>query len=233
VKSFSTKDLAGEFVITGVPDRRENIFTLQGTDGRQTVKKEVKISPPWLVAAGVVQPFWSQMKFDPAKARTPVDDAIVAGGDFTGPIEVTPGHKLAWQRYFPSVNFTGLDAPGSVDFAAVTHAQNFEAGYSARWVYSPRERPVRVLLGTQTFAGPLYLTVFLNGRELYRGHLTAEPQKRKEVHARLRQGWNPLVCKANHCTWQWQYAVDLAPVGDDSLDELRYSTVPQRADVAR
>lgn len=223
----------GEFVVTGVPEHRQNLLTLQGTDGQQTATREVKISAPWLVAAGLVQPFWPQLKFDPAKARTPVDEAIEKGGDFTAPIDITgtikatPGQKLAWQRYFPSVNFTGLDAPGSVDFAAITHARNFEAGYRARWVYSPRERPVRVALGTQTFAGDLHLTVFLNGQEQYRGQLTAEPKKRKEVDARLRQGWNVLVCKANHCTWQWQYAVDLVGVGDDSLDELRYSTVPQ------
>jgi hypothetical protein len=173
------------------------------------------------------------LKFDPAKARTPVDEAIERGNDFTGPIEVTPGRKLAWQRCFPSVNFSGLDAPGSVDFAAITHARNFEAGYSTRWVYSPRERPVRIVLGTQAFAGELYLTLYLNGQEHYRGQLTAEPKKRKEVDARLRQGWNVLACKANHCTWQWQYAVDLLPVENDSLDELRYSTVPQRGPAAQ
>jgi lysophospholipase L1-like esterase len=217
----------GEFTVTGVPARRENLLALQGSDGQDTVKREVKICAPWLVTAGLVQPFWSNMKFNPAKSRTPVDDAIQAGGSFSVDLNLGKGQKLAWQRYFPSVNFTGLDAPGNVDFSAVTHAQNFEAGYGARWIQSSRPRPVRVDLGVQAFAGPLYLTVFLNGQELYQGHLTAELRKRKTVDANLRQGWNVLVFKANHCTWQWQCTVDLAPLGEDSLDDLRYSIVPQ------
>ncbi len=63
------------------------------------------------------------------------------------------------------------------------------------------------------------MAVSLNGEEVYVGHITMEPGKRKEVAARLRQGWNVLVFKANHCTWQWQCAVDLAPVGEDVLDD--------------
>jgi hypothetical protein len=86
---------------------------------------------------------------------------------------------------------------------------------------------VRVLLGVQAFAGVLHLTVSLNGQELYAGHLTAEPRRQKQIDARLRQGPNTLVFKANHRTWQWQCAVDLAGVGEDDLDDLRYFSVPQ------
>jgi hypothetical protein len=131
-------------------------------------------------------------------------------------------------RYYPSIDYTGPDAPGSVDFAAIAHAQNFEAGYAARWIQSSRARPIRLLLGTRAFAGALYLTVILNGEEIYRGQLTDEPRKQKLVDARLREGWNALVIKANHCTWQWQFSTDVQPVGDESLDDLRYSIVPQR-----
>jgi hypothetical protein len=233
ITSASATGPEGEFVATGAPNHRENFLTLQGTDGVDTVKREVKICAAWLVTAGLVQPFWvtntKPMKFNPVKGRTPVDEAIQAGGDFTASLDVGRGQKLAWQRYFPSINYTGLDAPGSVDFAAITHARTFEAGYGARWIHSPRERPVRVELGVRTFAGSLHLAVFLNGQELYQGDITAEPRKRKDVDARLREGWNVLVFKANHCTWQWQCSVDLAPVGEDKLDDLRYSIVPQAA----
>jgi hypothetical protein len=81
----------------------------------------------------------------------------------------------------------------------------------------------------QAFAGALYLSVFLNGQELYAGQITAEPRKQKQLEARLRQGWNTLAFKANHCTWQWQCAVDLLPAGEESLADLRYSTVPRPA----
>jgi hypothetical protein len=133
---------------------------------------------------------------------------------------------LQWNRYYPSVNYTGLDATGSVDFAAIVHAQNFEAGYAVRWIYSPRECPTRLTLGTRTFAGALYLTVFLNGEDVYRGQLTDEPRKQKQLDARLREGWSALVIKANHCTWQWQFSADLAGADGQSLADLRYSAVP-------
>jgi hypothetical protein len=218
----------GEFVISGIPERRVNILRLEANDGRQTRQQDVRIPAPWLVAARMVQPAWSNMRFDAAKARTPIDEAIAQGEDFpVARTDLGKGERLSWERYFSRVDYTGLDSPGSVDFAAVTHAQNFEGGYGARWVYSPRERPVQVALGVQAFAGVLHLAVSLNGREIYAGHITAEPGKQKRVATRLRQGWNLLVFKANHCNWQWQCAVDLAPVGEETLDDLRYSTVPQ------
>ena len=40
----------------------------------------------------------------------------------------------------------------------------------------------------------------------------------------LRKGWNALVLKSNHVTWLWQHRIDLIPVGDDTLDDLRFST---------
>jgi lysophospholipase L1-like esterase len=219
----------GEFLATGAVERRETVLRLQATDGAETAARDVKISAPWLVATGLVQPLWSGMKFDPAMARTPLDDAIREGRDFVAPLDLGKGRRLRWQRTFPSVDYTGLDAPGSLDFAAVTHAGNFETGYAARWIYSPGARPVRVALGVQAFAGALYLSVFLNGQELYAGQITAEPRKQKQLEARLRQGWNTLAFKANHCTWQWQCAVDLLPAGEESLADLRYSTVPRPA----
>ena len=218
----------GEFLITGAADRRMNVLTLESNDGRQSGKCEVRIAAPWLVAANLVQPMWSGMKFNPAKARTPIDEAVLQGKDFLAvKPEPAKGTSLVWQRVFPTVNYTGLDLPGSVDFSAVTPGRNFETGYGARWIFSPSERPVRVALGVKAFAGAQYLTVFLNGQELYAGLITSEPRKQKQIDARLRQGWNTLVFKTNHCTWQWQCSVDVVPVGENSLDDLRYRTSPQ------
>ena len=137
------------------------------------------------------------------------------------------GQKPQWLRLFPSVDYTGGDAPGSVDFAAVTHARNFEAGYGARWIRSDRERTVNLALSTQAFAGTNHLTVYLNGREVYSGLLTGEPKHSKTVETRLERGWNALAFRSNHVTWQWQCSVDITPVSEDSLDDLRYSIVPK------
>ncbi len=216
----------GEFVVSGTPYRRENVWRLAAVVGSQSVSRDVRISPPWLVAAGFVAPFWNGQTFDTTKARGPVDEAIAAGRDFT--VEPAAGGlKPQWLRLFPSVNYTGGDAPGSVDFAAVTHARNFEAGYGARWIRSDRERTVNLALSTQAFAGTNHLTVYLNGREVYSGLLTGEPKRSKTVEVRLERGWNALAFRSNHVTWQWQCSVDVTPVGEDSLDDLRYSIVPK------
>jgi hypothetical protein len=109
------------FVVSGTPYRRENVWRLAAVVGSQSVSRDVRISPPWLVAAGFVAPFWNGQTLDTAKARGPVDEAIAAGRDFTAE-PAAGGLKPQWLRLFPSVNYTGGDAPGSVDFAAVTHS---------------------------------------------------------------------------------------------------------------
>jgi hypothetical protein len=106
-------------------------------------------------------------------------------------------------------------------------ARNFEAGYGARWIRSDRERTVNLALSTQAFAGTNHLTAYLNGREVYSGLLTGEPKRGKTVEVRLERGWNALAFRSNHVTWQWQCSVDVTPVGEDSLDDLRYSIVPK------
>jgi hypothetical protein len=124
------------------------------------------------------------------------------------------------------IDYTGGANPGSVDFAAVTHARPFEAGYGARCIRSARERPVNVELGTQTFAGVMAMNVWLRGDRIYSGLINAEPGRKKRVAANLRAGWNTLVFCLNHITWQMQCTVKLTGTDDDSLDDLRYSIVP-------
>lgn len=210
----------GEFMATGAPDQFQNTLTMDGQAGDEKRVASVMIPAPWLVAAKLVQP-WSGAEFDPGKGRTAVDDAIEKGGDFTGPIEGVGAQKLVWQIYFSSVNFTGLDNPGSVDFNAVTHPATFEAGYGARWIYSERDRPVRLQIGASMFAGAVHLIVWLNGKDIYCDKLGV-----KTIDTELKKGWNSMVFKSNHRTWQWQQSIALAGVGDDSLADLRYSVKP-------
>ena len=216
----ATKD--GEFSITGVPARRDNVLKLQGMAGGQLLSREVHVPAPWLVTAGLPRSFWNgqNQTYDAAKARGPLQEAIARNEDLA---------KLSgsqWQRYFASVNFTGGNAPGSVDFAAVTHAKTFEGGCAARWIYSDKDRAVNTELSVQAFAGNMHLAVSLNGAEVYAGVLTSEPKKHKVVEALLRKGWNVLVCDTSHMQWQWQFTAELQGIGGDSLEDLRYSAVP-------
>ncbi len=224
VKAVRLGTMEGEFVVTGAPDHRENALKLEATFNDQTLTQEIHIPAPWLVAAGTPRPFWNTQKltFDAAKVHGPIDEAVEQDRDFTK----VPG--AVWQRYYSSVNFTGGQAPGSVDFAAVTHARVFEGGYAARWMWSDHDRPVKVDLGVQAFAGNTHLGVRLNGAEIYSGVLTSEPKRHRVVEATLHKGWNALVCTSSHMQWQWQHTVEVQGLEGDDLQDLRYSAVPRR-----
>ena len=184
-----------------------------------------KAPPAWLVGTGLVQP-WNGSTFDPIAGRTPVDEAIEKGQDFTAPIELAKGKVLTWQTHVPSVDFVGGAASGSVDFTAVTPGENFEGGYAARWIHSGKARKLQLELSTQAFAGEHHLSVWFNGKSVYQGLISSAPGRRATAQVDLRQGWNVLVLKSNHRTWQWQCAAALlAPAGDD-LADLRYEARP-------
>jgi hypothetical protein len=209
----------GEIEISGTPDHLDNVVKLSVG----ALSQDLHLPAPWLVTSGILRPFWNgqNQTYDAAKARGPMQNAIAKNRDF---IAASGSH---WQRYFASVNFTGGNAPGNVDFAAVTHAKTFEGGCAARWIFSERERPVTIDLSVQAFAGNLHLAASMNGTEVYSGVLTSEPKKRTTVQARLRKGWNVLVCDTSHMQWQWQFTADLKGVDGDALEDLRYSAVPQ------
>ncbi len=209
----------GTLKITGTPDHLDNVVKLSVG----TLSQDLHLPAPWLVTAGIPRSFWNgqNQTYDAAKGRSLMQEAIAKGSDF---IAASGTH---WQRYFASVNFTGGNAPGSVDFAEVTHAKTFEGGCAARWIFSERERPVTIDLSVQAFAGNMHLAASVNGAEAYSGVLTSEPKKRTAVQARLRQGWNVLVCDTSHMQWQWQFSADLKGVDGDALEDLRYSALPQ------
>jgi lysophospholipase L1-like esterase len=218
----------GEFIVSGVPEHELNVLKLEGSDGTNSSSREVSIPAPWLLAAGFRQPFWVRgSDFDSEKAVTPLDKAIESGDAF---LEVQPSEtgKLDWQPYYASVNFTGLDAPGSIDFAAISYVPLFDTGYGARWVFSSHERAAELHLNTKAFAGNNWLTAWLNGKKLYAGMINAEPKRPKVVSVKLNQGWNALVFKSNHCAWLWQQTLDLKPSEPgDSFADIRYSIGPQ------
>ncbi len=187
-------------------------------------KETIKAAPPapWLVATGLLNPqAWPGNKFDAAKGRLPCD-ALIAQGRLAEVKAAEP--KLRWQEYHPSVNFTGGADSASIDFTAASFGILHEVGYALRWIHSDKDRPVRLRLGTQTFAGTIGLTVWLNNTELYAKAINEEPKHRMELDTQLHRGWNCLALKCHHLQWQWQASAALEGLDGDTLSDLRYST---------
>ena len=210
------------FTLTGKPDRLRNRFALALAGKPEGGSVEGYLPAPWLVSAGLVQPFWSGETFDSAKARISLDDVIAKNGDF---LSASPP-ELHWKEVFPSLNYAGGESPSNIDFFAIVHPVYFEGGYAARWVYSEKRQDVKIKLSTNLFAGRLFVGLSLNGSSLYQGQLEKEPSKTASVDAVLNPGWNTLVVKINHWRWLWQLAVDVI-----SPDEaLRYAAHPPASD---
>jgi hypothetical protein len=227
---------SGDLVVTADTFQVRN--TLSFLESHHGVKPVIVIPPPWLLAGGIVH-IWREHQLDEKAARTAIDDAIEQGKDFTKPIEMamystsvagygvpkTVG-ALKWQRFFPSVDYTGGDAPGNADFQSIVYPHTFETGYGARWVYSDRDRPMRVEVSSAGFTRQTYVQVWLNGKKEYSGQVSDQPKMRTEVQTALKKGWNCLAFRCFHITYFFQCAVTLLPADKaDTLDDLRYSTV--------
>jgi hypothetical protein len=81
-------------------------------------------------------------------------------------------------------------------------------------------------LGSAAFAGNIGLTVWLNGRQLYAGTITGEPDKKASVPGTLRHGENCLILKCNHCSWLWQASVGVQGVASDDLSDVTIHATP-------
>jgi lysophospholipase L1-like esterase len=214
-----------QFRIADDPWRTRSIFTFD----RIREIPDIVLLPPlptlWQVAAGFARPkAWKNGKtFDLKAAHGSVEEAIEHNALLGVPFRREDGRALDWHIYSSTVNYTGGAAPGSVDFAAISHVQPFEAGVAMRQIYSDFRRPVLLDLSTQAFAGTMNLTVYLNGQIVYCGLITGEPKKRKTVDGVLQSGWNTLAFTLDHVTWQMQCSVELRPAPGNSLAGLRFS----------
>jgi lysophospholipase L1-like esterase len=231
------------YMVRGAPDRIGNVCMVErlpGPDAKTptvpAAQGRILIRPPWFLASGIFYT-WADHKFDEKAARTPIDDAIEQGKDFTRPIDVRmhdnpnvtdPPQRgtLKWLRFFPIVNYTGGDAAGNADFMGIVYPRSWETGYGARWVWSDRDRPVRIGVSSAGFTRGIYMFVWLNGKKQYSGEVSEQPDMRTEVTARLKQGWNCLAFRCCHRSYFYQCGVELLPADKgDALDDLRYSVV--------
>ncbi|MFZ2653609.1 MAG: GDSL-type esterase/lipase family protein [Victivallales bacterium] len=217
-----TNAFEGEFKVSGPADRLVSQIILEAATSSGVRKISVPVPAPWIVGTVVNPEVWPGNKFDPVK-DTPLDENISKGIGIG--VQNTPGEKNpSWRLYFASPDFTGLSEPGSIDFTASSFGALYEAGYAVRWIHSDKERPINVVIGTQTFAGAVGIKAWLNGKEIYAKAISSEPGKKASVEAKLLKGSNCLVMKCCHLTWQWQASLKLEGKDGDSLDDLKYST---------
>ena len=233
-KPQSSEGLSGEFVVDGKPDRLKNVLTLEGVSGTDKRRAEIVIQAPWLLAAGPVHPWSHLVPMVEKDIRTAIDDAIEQGKDFTAAIDLGKiddpqfkGRTLRWRHYFATIDNFGGPSPLVADFYGVTNAKAFETGYGARWVYSDRDRPIRLELFAPPKVRGIYLFTWLNGKKEYSGQVDEAPNGRVSIKTTLKKGWNPLAFRL--CRWQaYEVGIELLPVGDDNLADLQYSSVQKK-----
>jgi lysophospholipase L1-like esterase len=233
-KLQSSEGLSGEFLVSGKCDRLKNVLTMEGAVGADKRRVEIVVPAPWLLAAGPVHPWSHLVPMVEKDVRTAIDDAIEQGKDFTAAIDLGKtddpqfkGRTLRWKHYFATIDNFGGPSPLVADFYGVTNARAFETGYGARWVYSDRDRPIRLELFAPPKVKGIYLFAWLNGKKEYSGQVDEAPGGRVSIKTTLKKGWNPLAFRL--CRWQsYEVGIELLPVGEDNLADLRYSSVPKK-----
>lgn len=178
--------------------------------------------PPWLVTSGLILRGWQEKPTDADLAPNPIDLAIERGEDFTQASAKAGGAPLAWHPFQSSINLTDGANPGSVDFAGICFGQNFEAGYGARWIRSNKTRRLKLNLKTSGVGSVIHLTVWFNGHKVYSDLITKELKHQKEGEVELNAGWNVLVFKSCHRTWQWQQAINLTELDGSEAAGLEH-----------
>jgi lysophospholipase L1-like esterase len=229
VKPAEAQGNEAVFMVSGKPDRLENVFTLSATVGDEKKDTTITIPAPWLVGTGFANPAaWERGAQDyvPDKGVLPGEDRFASGHDFGSAPADWKGNAPKWSRSLASVDHTGGATPGNVSLYAVTFANTFEACYGVRWIHCDHDVPIELRLGSQVFAGQQGAVVWLNGEKLYAGSITNEPNRKAVRNAVLKPGWSSLVFKANHCQWQWQFSCDILCDNPEDVAMLRISTVP-------
>ncbi len=220
---------SGTFKVSGKLDHLVNVLKLAVKDAASSKEMEIKIPAPWLIGHGFVNnEIWEHgtQKFLPEKGVLPGEEQFLKGDGFGKTPEGWKKSPFKWTRYLASIDYTGGNSPGNVCMYAVSFSGNFEGAFGARWIMSDKDMPVKITLGNQTFAGSMGLCVALNGEKIYNGLITSEPGKKVVKDVVLKKGMNCLAFKANHCTWQWQFSIDLSTDNPSDLAGLVLSTVP-------
>lgn len=186
--------------------------------------------PMWFVTSGLMLRPWLEKPSDADLAPSPIEEAIESGKDFTQAPAKAGGVPLKWRGFQSSINLTDGANPGSVDFAGITFFQHFEAGYGARWIRTESARRIKLNLKASGVGSLIHLTVWLNGQRQYADLIDKEPQRQASREVELKPGWNVLVFKSAHRTWQWQQSINLTEFDGSQPHGLEYRATPPGAE---
>ena len=227
--SFDTdnKNHSGSIKLFLEPTRQKTKLNMSATADGETISHTIVIPAQWLVAAGIPhQATWQGNNFIADKAALPCDAKLIKGEGFNAPLSVD-GASYPWQCYTASVNYSGFENPDSLAWYATTYCNHFDAAYATRWIYSEKERKAQLELGHDTFSSTIGLTIWMNGQALDPVLLLRSSRKRQYRDIVLKKGWNHLLLRSDHSTWQWQHICTLKGLTSDKLDDIRYSVVPK------
>ena len=230
----------GTFCLWIVQDRLRDTVTLEAKNLKtgKTVTAEVPVTMPWLVASvseTTDQWRWNETtkSFDWLGSNVVfASEAELARGiGFDRPV-TERGGNASWRLVTPTLDYTGLDDPDSLDTYAYSFGSNHDTWYAARWIDSPKKRTVRLQASHKTFSDTLGMRVWLNGKPVLVDTLDRRGKNRtRETLVELEKGTNLLFIRCDHHDWQRQFSVSLMPTEGDDLGDLTYSARPDRVTV--
>lgn len=204
-----------------------NQLTITADINGEKISRALTVNAPWLVCGDIGSGGFRWFKaeeYDAEKLKTPFDTAALENKNITEIAKNKLGDPAEWLVYYPNSDVAGENNPNSVDFASFAKSEAFDMGYMIRYVKSPKAGKARIVCEAKIFAGTIFTTVILNGREVYAGLITAKPGRRDAANVELKEGWNTLIVKSSHVTWQWQNSVGFAAaVGGIPVNALKYS----------
>jgi len=94
--------------------------------------------------------------------------------------------------------------------------------YARTWIYSPREQPARMEIGSDDGA-----KIWLNNK-LVHANNTARPLQpgQDKADVVLKQGWNPLLIKVTQNNLGWEFCLRLTQPDGSRIEALRASLSP-------
>lgn len=216
------------FTLRGAPERLQTPVTIVAKAGAATYRQTVQIPAPWRVVCGPDngRAWGGRQGYQPTHSIPAMEAALVAGKHFLAPF-VDGKKTYAWQVNTPCVDYTAGDDPNSVVPYSLTFGSQNDVLYAVRWVYSAKARPVQLQLSHRTFSATLGFEIWMNGALAMTADLNRSGKNKAVGPAALKQGWNCLLVRNDHLQWQRQFACALLPVDGDTLDDLRYSLLPQ------
>lgn len=135
-----------------------------------------------------------------------------------------------WKTLAPTCDYVGHDDPQSVDYMQAWFGTPDDTFFAVRRVWSAKARSLPFRFKTDAFSNTYEFTVWLNGAEIWRTKLPRGTQRTADSSVlELKAGWNDLVIRNDHASWQRQFAVEYLPQAGDDLADLRYdATLPAK-----